>query len=108
MLNHIHFIFQCDDGIDFLRSFKSYTSHQMKENIQITEKNVLQLFEFEDGYHIWQEKNFPETIQSEDFFYQKVNYIEENPVRKGYVNKPEDWKYSSANKIQLLDVTRFE
>ena len=108
MLNHVHFIFQSDDGIDFLRSFKSYTSHQMKENIRITEKNVLQLFKFEDGYHIWQEKNFPETIQSEDFFYQKVNYIEENPVRKGYVNKPEDWKYSSANKIQLLDVTRFE
>ncbi len=108
MLNHIHLIFQSDDSINFLRSFKSYTSHQLKENIQSTEPNILRLFKFEDGYHIWREKNFPELIQSEDFFFQKVKYVEDNPVRKGYVYSPEEWKYSSANKIQLLDVTRFE
>ncbi|MCK4313066.1 MAG: hypothetical protein KAW88_10070 [Candidatus Cloacimonetes bacterium] len=43
-------------------------------------------------------------IESEKFFLQKAQYIIENPVRKGYVNYPEDWKYSSASKIQLIDL----
>jgi REP element-mobilizing transposase RayT len=108
MINHIHLIFQIDDSVDFLRSFKSYTSHQLKDDLLLTEPDVLRLFRFKGGYYIWRNKNFPELIQTEDFFYQKVKYIEENPVKKGYVYNPEDWKYSSANEIQLLNVTRFE
>ncbi|MBC8415738.1 MAG: transposase [Candidatus Cloacimonetes bacterium] len=108
MINHIHLIFQIEDSVDFLRSFKSYTSHQLKDDLLLTEPDVLRLFKFKDGYHIWRNKNFPELIQTEDFFYQKVKYVEENPVKKSYVYNPEDWKYSSANVIQLLNVTRFE
>jgi len=35
-------------------------------------------------------------IESARFFLQKLNYMHLNPVRKGYVIRPEDWKYSSA------------
>ena len=28
---------------------------------------------------------------------QKIEYIHMNPVRRGYVERPEFWKYSSAN-----------
>jgi len=42
------------------------------------------------------------SLYSEKWFYQKLNYLHENPVRKGFVTKPEDWKYSSA-KNWLLD-----
>jgi len=38
----------------------------------------------------------PEGIVSEQFWQQKVIYIHENPVRKGLVNRPEDWRFSSA------------
>lgn len=27
---------------------------------------------------------------------QKINYVHFNPVKRGYVDKPEDWRYSSA------------
>jgi hypothetical protein len=27
---------------------------------------------------------------------QKIRYIHENPVRRGYVDEPEHWRYSSA------------
>lgn len=33
---------------------------------------------------------------SESFYKQKLNYIYNNPVKKGFVSKPEDWLYSSA------------
>jgi hypothetical protein len=36
-------------------------------------------------------------VESEDFFFQKLEYIHNNPVRKQYVVKPEDWYWSSAN-----------
>ena len=29
-------------------------------------------------------------------FVQKFQYMHDNPVRKGFVESPEDWKYSSA------------
>ncbi|MDO9577193.1 MAG: transposase [Candidatus Cloacimonadales bacterium] len=108
MLNHLHLIFQNPESYDFLQSFKSYTSHELIKNLQETEPNVLKIFKSEDGYHIWRDKNYPELIESEDFFYQKVNYVENNPVRKEYVYEAKDWKFSSANEIQLLGVTRFD
>jgi putative transposase len=44
----------------------------------------------------WQPTQHPEGIVSERFWRQKVNYIHENPVRKGLVPRPDDWRFSSA------------
>ena len=35
-------------------------------------------------------------MDSEKLYLQKMNYIHLNPVRKGYVEQVEHWKYSSA------------
>ena len=45
---------------------------------------------------VWQDEFHPEAITSEKWFRQKMEYMHNNPVRKGFVEKPEDWKYSSA------------
>ena len=39
----------------------------------------------------------PKMLENEDYLFQKVNYIHENPVRRQYVKNPEDWRWSSAN-----------
>ncbi len=44
----------------------------------------------------WQPTRHPETLTSENFWEQKVDYIHQNPCRKGLVRNPEDWRYSSA------------
>ena len=44
----------------------------------------------------------PELIINEEFYIEKANYIEQNPVRKGYVRSAEHWVYSSANKDECL------
>jgi REP element-mobilizing transposase RayT len=54
-------------------------------------------------FKIWQEGSHPEAIESGEFFDQKLNYLHENPVRKGYVTRPEDWVYSSARNYYLND-----
>ena len=49
------------------------------------------------GRRFWQPTKHPEGIFSERFYVQKVNYIHLNPVRKGLVRFPEDWRFSSAS-----------
>ena len=97
MLNHLHLIVRSPDIAGFLRDFKKFTSKKLIENISETEPKILKLFEGENGYRIWKEDNQPKIIESEKFFMQKVNYIHANPVVKGYVERPEYWKWSSAN-----------
>ena len=105
MLNHIHLIIQSPNVIGFIRDFKTYTSKQFKQNIQSTEPRVLSLFVKDEKYQFWQSTNMPECIESAKFYEQKKQYIEQNPVRKQYVNFPENWVYSSANLDHLLELS---
>jgi len=109
MLNHLHLIANSSDMIGFVRDFKSYTSREIQRNIIAFEPDVLQLFEVEKGkYELWQKTNMPKMIESATFFQQKMDYIEENPVRKQYVEKPEHWFWSSANPHSAIKIDELE
>lgn len=98
MLNHIHMILQSPDVAGFLRDFKRYTTTQLRKNIETHEPNVMELFvDRKREYCIWKEDNQPKIIENEAFLLQKMQYIHNNPVMKGYVLQPEHWKWSSAN-----------
>lgn len=102
MLNHMHLIVRSSEMIGFIRDFKTFTSKEIKKNITNTEPQILKLFKEGEDYHFWQKTNMPELIRSEDFYFAKAQYVEQNPVRKRYVNRAEDWVYSSANKESAL------
>jgi putative transposase len=107
MLNHIHLIVTSPDMAGFLRDFKRFTSAKFKTNLETTEPSVLKLFIDEQGsYRFWTETNAPKKIENPAFYLQKLNYIHENPVRKGYVGCPEHWLWSSANPDSPL-LTKF-
>ncbi len=98
MLNHIHLIVMSDDMISFVKSFKTFTSKEIHKNIIKNEPSVEKLFiDDKNVFSIWKSNNMPKIIESEKFLFQKMEYIHNNPVRKRYVNKPEDWYWSSAN-----------
>ena len=50
----------------------------------------------------------PKLIETEEYFFQKVNYIQENPARKQYVDAPEYWKWSSANLESAIKIESIE
>ena len=103
MLNHLHMIIRSPDAIGFIRDFKKYTSTALIKNIRQFEPNILQLFKNEDGgYNFWKIDNQPKIIETEKFALQKLNYIHNNPVTKGYVDNPSHWKWSSANPNSLI------
>jgi len=48
-------------------------------------------------HRFWQPSRHPETIESEPFWRQKLDYLHENPCRKGLVRRAVEWRFSSAS-----------
>jgi putative transposase len=45
---------------------------------------------------IWQQSRHPEAIQSQAFWRSKIDYLHDNPRRKGLVRDATHWRFSSA------------
>ena len=116
--NHLHLIAQSEQLDRDMARFKSYTAKELvcflKEN---KVKIILDQLAFykkahkrDRGYQFWQEGVHPEWIQNEIILRQKIEYIHQNPVKRGYVDRPEHWRYSSARDYLgmegLLEVCR--
>lgn len=112
MTNHIHLIASCAEPYkleDIMRDWKAHTARQILEHLHNKSRLesrrdwLLYLFEYfavgkknKQNYQIWQHDNHPIVLYSEQVIAQKLDYIHLNPVKAGLVEKPEDWKYSSA------------
>ena len=48
-------------------------------------------------YHFWQQGGgYDRNLRSPSDVHEKIRYVHLNPVRKGLVEQPEEWPYSSA------------
>lgn len=45
--------------------------------------------------HIWQRRFYDFNVWGREKRVEKIRYIHRNPVRRGLVNNPEDWRWSS-------------
>jgi len=102
--NHLHLLVQCENLAEEFPRFKSYTARQLidylkAENAQPILKQ-LSLFrkrhKIDRDYQLWEEGYHPQMIENEAVLRQKLDYIHNNPVKRGYVERPEHWRYSSA------------
>lgn len=89
---------------EVLARFKSWTAH---ESIRLLTERGLRAYLDRLGFakrahkrdrehQFWQEGSHPELIGSLEMMRQKVDYIHFNPVKRGYVDRPEHWRWSSA------------
>ena len=115
MSSHVHAILWPEIGIslsDLTRDFKRFTSRRISREAELqNEKEVLETFrnarkenhaQNTSTYQVWQEGSHPEAIFTANFARQKMDYIHMNPVKAGFVKRPEQWIYSSAS-AYLLD-----
>jgi len=114
MLNHLHLCTSNDDNItlsNIMRDFKRHTSKLIAQELE-KDNQKLFLYLFRKAaknarkgskYKVWKDEFHPEAIYSGKWFNQKLEYIHYNPVRKGFVERPEYWKYSSARNWLLND-----
>ena len=92
---------------DLSRDMQRFKSHTAKEIIAYLEQhqatNTLELLALfkrrhktESTYQVWEEGNHPQIIETETVMRQKLEYIHQNPVKRGYVDLTEHWRYSSV------------
>ena len=111
MTNHVHLIIQKEESFDLsdiLRDLKKFTSKKLLQAIINNPKEsrkdwMLAIFKSSGAsnsnntiYQFWQQNNHPIELWSPEVIQQKVDYIHNNPVVEGIVEKPEDYIFSSA------------
>ena len=83
--NHYHFLFLPQHGYDlgiFMKRLNGRTSYELNSLDNLRGRSV--------WYSYWDT-----CIRGERDFWTRFNYIHYNPVKHGYVQKPEDWHFSS-------------
>jgi putative transposase len=102
--NHLHLVASCDDLGTAIGDFKSFTARQIVNDLKARGESLLlkqlawhkEAHKDDRSYQVWQEGSHPQQIQNEDMMRQKLEYTHYNPVKRGYVDQPEHWRYSSA------------
>ena len=95
MVNHLHLFLRpkpLQEGpVDsfvplkmITKSIKGYTAREANRILKRT------------GKHFWQQESFDHWPRDEKEFFRIIAYIENNPVKAGLVQRPEEWKWSSA------------
>ena len=115
MHNHFHMIVQCSKLETAIQSMKSYTARKIIDKLKCNKnENVLRKlrskrsYKVQSEYQLWQEGYHPEQISNKYILNQKIEYIHQNPVRKGFVSKAEEWVYSSAGFYYLDRISRLK
>jgi REP element-mobilizing transposase RayT len=115
--NHLHFIAATEDLSDALKRFKSYTARKVVDLLEARNaQHLLRHLNFyklnhkkDQEFQLWQEGSHPQIIESDEVMWQKLEYMHENPVKRGYVDDPLHWRYSSARNYAgqtgLIEVT---
>ena len=110
MPSHIHLIIGThgDKMEHIMRDMKRHTSEELRKVIsnhpgESRREWLLEIMETAGknnpnniGFQLWQQHNNPIELFDSKIAWQKLSYIHENPVKAGFVEKPEEWLYSSA------------
>jgi REP element-mobilizing transposase RayT len=110
MSSHVHMIIgsKTNQLEDIVRDMKSFTSRKIRDTI--TENSQESRREWmlwmmtragikngnNKGFQFWQQNNHPIELSDNTMMDQKLDYIHYNPVTAGFVEKPEEYIYSSA------------
>jgi putative transposase len=102
--NHLHFVAQAPRLDKALSSFKSFTAARLIELLETHKAERLlarlrfakRAHKHDREYQFWQEGSHAEMVFTEPVMREKLDYIHRNPVKRGYVDLAEHWRYSSA------------
>ena len=86
MPNHVHVVIDIVDDqslTNIVRSWKSFTARQANERLGRSGP-------------FWHADYFDRYMRNEEHLAQTVEYVEQNPVKAGFVSTAEDWIWSSA------------
>jgi len=102
--NHLHFIAQAPELSRCVSSFKSFAARRIIDQLAAQgAERLLERLRFarrahklDRAYQLWQEGAHAELVYSPAVMREKFDYIHHNPLQRGYVDRAEHWRYSSA------------
>ncbi|MGC3988084.1 MAG: transposase [Chthoniobacteraceae bacterium] len=106
MENHFHAVLSGPDLAATLESLKRFTAHEIIPQLGSEGRKWLlnQLAHYRAGHkkatrehQVWQEGSHPQAILTDETMRQKLDYLHNNPVKRGWVASQEHWRYSSAH-----------
>lgn len=101
MSDHVHVIItprRKEDGIWFsleeiLHTNKGFTAHEINKSMN-------------RSGHVWQDERFDRIMRNEEEFIEKWNYMRDNPVKAGLVEKAEDYLWLYQNPEAWIEEER--
>lgn len=104
MHNHIHLIAEGKDLSEDVRRFKSFTAREIVRYLESANRSIFwrgssaekRNHKKESTYQVWEEDSCPKQVNTLQKMTAFMEYIHFNPVKAGFVNRPEHWRYSSA------------
>ena len=104
MENHVHWVAQADDLGNQIHDFKAFTAKKILDRLRLDdEASVLRRLgsgsiarRGDRTHQFWEEGSHPQALISDAMMPQKLEYIHDNPIKRGYVDQPQHWRYSSA------------
>lgn len=110
MTNHVHVVMQSErnDLSGLVRDFKKFTSKRILKELEssrIESRKVWldMIVRYHAKYNkrvedkqLWTHHNHAVELGYSSILKSRMNYIHNNPVKAGWVEKPEDYLYSSA------------
>ncbi len=102
--NHLHLVASSNNLSKEIGDFKSFTARQIIDYLRDQRASMLldilayykEQHKVNQAYQFWQEGSHPKQIKDDDMMRQKLEYMHNNPVKRGYVDEPIHWRYSSA------------
>jgi putative transposase len=104
MPEHVHAIvwFPAPNQLSsFMQQWKSRSSARIKELLRDRLVQYASTVSLRDP--VWQVRYYDFNLFSEKKILEKLNYMHQNPVRRGLVVRPIDWPWSSARHYELRE-----
>ncbi len=102
MPNHVHLVMLPPDDLLLSRIIGHLKSVSARAILSFWRSQGLQLFEklkvTRDGksrYALWQRRYYDHNCRTRETTREKITYCHNNPVKKGLVEEPGDWRWSS-------------
>jgi REP element-mobilizing transposase RayT len=104
MENHLHLVASAPDLVKVMKDFKSFTARKIVDALEANrEMMLLELLavlkvasRMQSDYQVWQAGYHPKEIANDEMMRQKLEYMHNNPIKRGYVDEHVHWRYSSA------------
>jgi len=89
---HVHLVIYPPDGMPLglvVREMKSRSAKQLFARERRAKESTQRVF--------WQKRCYDHNCRTRESTFEKITYCHNNPVRRGLVSDPGEWRWSSCN-----------